>query len=393
MNNANFKFNNNGMVLAILVASVSMTISASAEQVLAPSTLSAASTSSAATLPAETVVLSPAVSEPVSIASADSVAPAANEAAVEEMQKQPVTVIEASPLSLSKAEELRKLREQTEVETEQKLVEKLEQARMEDEKKRQSSILGSISQEKAAAEKQAEPKVEVVAPVAVAPVVVAPVVEAPKSTTIEDVRNAVHEELSAVKAENEKAAAVIAPRNFVSATIGMLDYGSASIQTIGAAEFTFGKMFDERWAIEFGVGANNAYVDDSAYLYRKMTQYNVGVGTRFMILTGRVRPSVGFRVDYVNRDYSDFRDMATGAVYPTDQLKSWAINYGLMAGIDFSLSQNLTLGAEYRFSSNLTYQYNQDYLNTANYRNYVNGQWNLENSDSDFIGFTAKYLF
>lgn len=387
MNKANFKINNSSMVLAILVALVSMTISASAEQMLAPSTLSAASTSQAAT-----VAISPSVSEPVSVTSVDSVAsvaPAASEASAEEMQKQPVTVIEASPLSLSKAEELRKMREQTEVETEQKLVEKLEQARMDDEKKRQSSILGSISQEKAAAEKQVEPKVEVVVPVAVAPAVI----EAPKSTTIEDVRNAVHEELSAVKAENEKAAAVSAPRNFVSASIGMLDYGSASIQTIGAAEFTFGKMFDERWAIEFGVGANNAYVDDSAYLYRKMTQYNVGVGTRFMILTGRVRPSVGFRVDYVNRDYSDFRDMATGAVYPTDQLKSWAINYGLMAGIDFSLSQNLTLGAEYRFSSNLTYQYNQDYLNTANYRNYVNGQWNLENSDSDFVGFTAKYLF
>ncbi len=65
---------------------------------------------------------------------------------VVQVQKQPVTYIQDTPLEESKAERLRKTRQSVEVETEQRIVEKLEQSRLEDEKKRQQSIFGGENQ-------------------------------------------------------------------------------------------------------------------------------------------------------------------------------------------------------------------------------------------------------
>jgi hypothetical protein len=57
-------------------------------------------------------------------------------------QKQPTTVIQASPLVESKANEIRKTRQDAEVKTEETIVEKLEQSRLEDEKKRAEVLFG-----------------------------------------------------------------------------------------------------------------------------------------------------------------------------------------------------------------------------------------------------------
>jgi opacity protein-like surface antigen len=302
---------------------------------------------------------------------------------------QPITVVEAAPLTLSKAEELRKQREQAEVETEQKIVEKLEESRMEAERNRQAAILGNISGEKKE-EKKEEPAAAavVVAPVA-AQAAPAPVVEAPKGASMDDVRNAVREELNAAKPK-EKAKA--ASQNYFSGNVGMLDYGTADVETIGAAGVSFGKVYDDRWAVEIGFGAAQAYVDESAFLYRELSQFNVGVGTKFMMLTGRVRPNVGFLVNYVNREYSELRDTA-GFTYADNDLRSWAVDYGLTAGLEFAVSDNMSLGMEYRYMTNLTYEYNDEVLNTPSYRA-AYGDWTpLEERDSDFWGFTLKYLF
>ena len=61
---------------------------------------------------------------------------------VQPVQKQPTTVIEATPLTESRAEKMRRARQDTELQTEQKIVEKLEQSRIEDEKKRSDVLFG-----------------------------------------------------------------------------------------------------------------------------------------------------------------------------------------------------------------------------------------------------------
>ena len=58
------------------------------------------------------------------------------------VQTQPTTFIEASPLSDSKADYIRKNRQDEEMKTETRIVEKLEQSRMEDEKRRAAALFG-----------------------------------------------------------------------------------------------------------------------------------------------------------------------------------------------------------------------------------------------------------
>jgi hypothetical protein len=58
------------------------------------------------------------------------------------VQKQPTTVIEASPLSESRAERLRKARQDAELQTEEKLVERIEHSRLEDERRRSEMLFG-----------------------------------------------------------------------------------------------------------------------------------------------------------------------------------------------------------------------------------------------------------
>lgn len=352
------------------------------------------------TLAAPTVTLSPSVA---STTVTTTTVAAQTPPATSELIKQPTTVVEATPLTLSKAEELRKSREETEIDTERKIVEKLEQSRIDSERKRQQEIINAFGGGAAAAAKAEE--VAPAAPAVVAPqqpqVVIlqaAPVppapataIEASKGASIDDVRSAVREELRAsqpIEEEKKKSA------NFISANVGLLDYDSADIQTIGALHLTFGKAFEDRWAVDFGLGLASAYVDESAFAYRKLDQASLDLGARFFILTGRIRPSVGALVSYVDRRYSSLRDSTTGQPLDYPKLNSSALEGGLVAGVDFMISENLALGAEYRYMSNITHKYSDEVLNTPGYRNAVGGYVTpLEERDSQFFGFIAKYLY
>src|SRR5690606_2509930 len=59
------------------------------------------------------------------------------------VQTQPTTVIQANPLTESRADKLRRQRQNLELETELKIVEQLESSRMEDEKQRAGVLFGN----------------------------------------------------------------------------------------------------------------------------------------------------------------------------------------------------------------------------------------------------------
>lgn len=397
---------------------------ANAESVSVASTSTSAVTETVLAQPSVTLLPTPTtatttqviVTSPAPVASAPAPAPTMAAAPAEVViEKQPTTVVEAAPLSLSKAEELRKSREETEVDTERKIVEKLEQARIEAEKKRQAQLLNAfegaaagtaaavtatpVEKPAAAAVETKAPPVAAAQPIQPQVIVVqpaaapAPAVEAAKPVTIDDVRGAVREELRASQPEVEETPEKKS-ENYIAVNVGMLDYDSADIQTNGAVNLAFGKIFEDRWAVDFGVGLASAYVDESAFAYRKLDQFSLGVGAKFLILTGRIRPSIGGVLNFVNRQYSTLRDSTTGQPIYTDELNSDALEAGFVMGVDFLVSENLVLGAEYRFMSNLTYQYDVEVFNTPGYRNaYGSNVTPLEERDSHFLGFAAKYLF
>jgi len=332
-----------------------------------------------------------------------------------EMAKQPVVVVESTPLAVSRADEIRKQRERAEVETEQKIVEKLEMSRIADEKRRQEALLGSISgtaapekAEQKAAEVSAAPAA---APVAQQPQVIIvqqpavqpqPAIEVQKSPTMEDVRSAVREELTASqqKVDGENLVKLHAVKeirenrkqtDYASGTLGMVNYDSFDIETVGAIGVAYGRVFDNRWAVEINGNFSNSYVEENNFLYRDMQQWSVGLGTRYYFMIERIRPSLGFAVSYVNRDYSDLNDIYYQWVGTS--MSSWAIDYGFTAAIEFAVTKEFLFGMEYRYMNNMTYQYREDYLNIPQFQNNYSGFTPIEERNYDFWGFSVKYVF
>jgi hypothetical protein len=306
------------------------------------------------------------------------------------VQKQPTTVIEATPLTKSRADQIREARQQVEAETETKIVEKLEQSRMEDEKRRADVLFGEKfnnmnqpAQQPAAQPTPVAPVPVVVAPAPVAPV--APVAETPK----EDTREVVREELKA-QLDAEKAAKP-EPTNqkYFTALAGVGEYPDVSNvrgnYLLGAA---FGNKYDNSYAVEGGFTYSNYSVDKlDGYpvpvqdQYGNLTyappvvdviQYSASVAVKYYLLDTMVKPIVGGLAQYSYRTFS-WSDTQYSAGYnaPKGSASSQAIDLGIITGADFEFSPKFTIGADFRYlfnvSSRVTTDRNSAFLSSNSY--------------------------
>lgn len=296
-----------------------------------------------------------------------------------EAQKQPVTVIEDSPLSESKADQLRKSRQEAELYTEQTIVEKLEQSRIEDEKRRAEALFGDRLNKKEEA-----PAAQVAAPVALPPVVVptqpvvmAPAVveatPAPETLTKEELKAELKvaiDELKATKAEEEK----VNDKTFVSVMAGAGDYADvANVRAQYAAGFALGREFQDRVQVEGSFAFSRYEVEQIADFnynpfFPRMTevsQYNIGVGARYKLLTGMFQPMVGGLMSYTQREYKD-----TQFTINRNNYTSNAIDLGLNIAADIMVSQKMSLFIDYKYMKNLSSQnrdaFQASFVNIAN---------------------------
>ncbi len=365
-------------------------------------TATAVATKSATT---QTATSTPAAT--VTVVSASSAAPTAAAplppaAPVQTMQEQPTTVIEAAPLATSNADDLRKVEEQTEIETEQKIAERLEQERIAAEKQRQQEILNSMNSltspaapsKPQAAQAPAQPTSPAVVVVA-APAAQNQSNQQPEaSLTKDDVQAMVKEDLSSMrKPKNDSG------RYFFSGTIGQINYHSSDVNSFGSGGLSFGKEFSSNWDVsaDFGYADNN--ISQSLYLFQQMQQYSLGMTARYVFFNGRIRPSLGGAVDYVRRQYSGLQDAyATYTTYggsPLGQETSDAVDAGVVADVDLMMSDNFSLGLEYRYMTNVGYRYEgQNWLNSAAYRDTVSSTATpLEQQGYDLTSLVIRYLF
>lgn len=280
---------------------------------------------------------------------------------------QPTTVIESTPLTESKAEALRKSRQDAEVATEQKIVEKLEASRLEDEKRRANELFGQ-KKEEVKAEAKAEvvvvpaatpapvvapAPVVVVAPVAtpapeVAPVVVAPVA-APVNASVMEVQEEAKQEES---------------KTYVSGILGTGNYPDVqNVKGKYAVGVAFGSKSDDRFAFEGSFMFSQYDVEQrfgggvfpgpyGVEYYPRITQMNTYQGSiagKYSIMNGTFRPVVGAVGTY---SYRTFRDTQFGN--PSYQAQSNAIDLGLIAGFDVAVSKKFSVGLDYRYMMNLT---------------------------------------
>jgi len=292
----------------------------------------------------------------------------------QQIQKQPTTVIEASPLTESRAEQIRRARQDAELQTEQRIVEKLEQSRMEDEKKRAGVLFGDKFNQ--LDQQQQQPQQPVQQPVyaqPVQPVQQVQQVEEPKENT----RDIVREEIAAaMKAEDEAPVAPVETK-YVAGILGIGDYpDTRQVKGNYALGVAFGTKYDNfvvegsflysNYTVEgqgyytgggYGYGYGYPYSSGGVYVPDTIDvqQYTGSLAAKVQLFSGIIKPVFGGLVSYSYRAFS--WDNRYGYVNDT-KANSHAIDVGALLGADLEFSPKYSLGLDFRYMWNLSSRVN-----------------------------------
>lgn len=347
-----------------------------------------------------------------------------------QIQSQPVSVVQESPLVPSASDLVRKKRQSVESETEDGIVSALERARLEDELKRRHKFSNAISSE------------VVIAPVPVpttnAPVVQAPVVQsqvvqsqvvqsaagqapvvqsqvvqsqvvqapvvhepiAPKVETVHVVpAPVVREEIKEIRSEvRAELADAIQDRHPVRTSdfyvSGLVGYGTyADVRNIRGnltGGFSVGMVTADRFVIDGSFLYGSYELEDldpwtggtpDFPRIVDMRQYNFMTGLKYLLLPNAIKPSVGALAGYTRRSYSEWGyDFET-----TDSL-----DLGLSAGLDIELTRSFTVGLDFRYMTNLATRKNTDYRES-----FVYPSWKSDIEKLDYYTTTlmGKFTF
>lgn len=303
------------------------------------------------------------------------------------------------PLNESRADRLRRSRQQMEVETEQKIVERLESARMDDEKKR-ADVAQSLFQ----SQPQNQATTNVVTPTQtqnqsvqqieqgkVQPIVV----EIKSSKDEEKIRdeekvltvNEVKEEIKEIVSEFKEEKEVKKPETYFKAFVGLSEYdGVKNVQGNYSVGVGFGTEVRERVIFEGAFIFTNYEIERTDRMYynpynyysyysypvqgvfQDLNQYNFQGALKYQFLDGTIHPSAGVALAYVYRKYDDVKYPSSfiyqNPIYGTytDVKSSHAIDFGVVGGIDVMFSEGFSLNFDVRYMTNL---YTRTYTNTA----------------------------
>lgn len=279
------------------------------------------------------------------------------------VQKQPETTIESSPLSNSRADNIRRGRQEEELRTESRIVEKLEQSRLEDEKKRAAVLFGDKFD--TLQNGQPQQPAAVVQPQQVAPVQAPSSQVQPQPIIINQneslTRDAVREEVRAALTEDEKAIVPSIEQKYFVATAGIGQYPDIeSINGNYALGAGFGTRFDyflvEGSFLYSNYTLNANYVD-SFYQVRKanfdMNQYQGIISTKYQLIGGFVRPVVGGLISYSYRRYVANNNTSYGTS-GTEFGTSHAIDLGIIAGVDLEFNDKMSAGVDLKYMFNMS---------------------------------------
>lgn len=275
------------------------------------------------------------------------------------VQKQPITVVEASPLSDSRADHIRKNRQDEEMRTESRIVEKLEQSRMEDEKKRAAVLFGDKFENLQNAQAPAAQPVQMAQPVIAPSTQAAPaVIQQNEPLT----RDAIREEMHAALDENEQAITPVLEQKYFAGIAGIANYPDIKAiegnYSLGAA---FGTRFDY-FMIEGSFVFSNysilgaSYLSQNNYIYLadfEMNQYQGMLAAKYQLLGGFVRPVLGGLASYSYRNYASTTPTTYGAS-GTEFGTSHAIDLGVIAGVDLEFSEKMSIGVDMKYMFNMS---------------------------------------
>ncbi|MBX7231118.1 MAG: porin family protein [Bdellovibrionales bacterium] len=338
--------------------------------------------------------------------------------------KQPATYVEAAPLAESRAEQLRKKRQEIEVQTEQQIVEKLESSRLEDERTRTERLFGNGKN--SGGEKMvpniepttpptvpATPQVQQppqppATPVQATPIILyAPTQQAvepsdklDKKLTPEDLNGAKEEIINAIKddknhsSDNNKSSSVknkneadensginaspgISKKYSFGVALGTTTYPDGdNVESKGSVGLLLDIKTDSKFIFETGLIYTNLDIDDiywvsGAPLYRNLDQYHVIGALKYSFLAqseGNFKPYLGLGANYTYRKYTNLnKDYGYGySYYSSENIDSTATSHAIdiigLVGTDFMVNDTFSIGAEFRYSKNLIHRTNSDSL-------------------------------
>lgn len=296
------------------------------------------------------------------------------------MNNQPVTVVEANPIAVSRADAIRKARQNTELQTEQMIVERLEVSRMEDEKIRSERIANSGAFAAASASATAVGAGGAAAASATA----VAVNSAPVGVEVLEV-------VEVKKDKPKKPTSVFA----LGADAGLISYSVNNIQSNQAFGLTLGSESTDGLIMEAQFMYSNHYVAQYWPLYRDLDQYNISGALKYSFLRdSRIRPFAGGLATFGWRRYYN-RIVGTtyqpnGPMMPNDkEMTTYSFDLGVTAGLDFMVSETFSVGADFRYSMNVYNRINNNTFNSG----YMYGGTPLEELSYYTMMLTAKVRF
>ncbi len=298
-----------------------------------------------------------------SSAEAESTAKQGQKTTVEaEAIAQPTTIVEASPVVESKAEILRKQRIDAEINTEQKIVEKLEDSRLQEERARAERLFGNkfesnqtivveeqkqhhtppvviIEEEKHKIDRPTQvtiEKVEIIHP------------ETDKSEVVIETRHKPH--------HHEEEKPVEKNRFFVAGQFGNLSYDASNMKSNYGLGVSAGTIVDNRWALELGYFYSEHSVDTWWVfpLYSKLDQHDLSASAKYYVLPGKLKPYIGGSATYISRTYNE-RSKYEEYWYrnQNEDESTSAVNLGVLGGVDFFITDNFSIGGGLEYSFNV----------------------------------------
>lgn len=299
------------------------------------------------------------------------------------IEKQPTTYIEDAPVRESKADQLRKAREEVERQTEEKIVEKLEADRVKSEQERAGKVMDAFDRVQPTPAPTAPPQAVVEAPPAPVAVV------APAAPVIE-----VKTEAPASKEDEPK------DHTSVTADAGFISYPSADNVSSGfSGGVSVGRSFGKYLSADLSFLYSNLDVESiggpifdwlgNPYpLVTQVDQYNIGANLRYRLLGDMlVSPVAGGGMSYTIRNYDwDLGGYQSGGDTPT----SWAVDLGLLIGLDVQMGTNFRVGVDYRYMFNVAYDVESRYERSSIFPGRLATQ---ELEEIDYQIFTVRGVF
>lgn len=341
------------------------------------------------------------------------------------VQDAPVAVVQDAPAKVSASETLRKERQGQEAATEDGIVQTLEKARLEDEVRRRDKFNQALSSTTAATVSGATS-----APATAQAATASSVVNAPNANNVITTTTATNAEENEVveipqkaqkpskrkkviledeTSENDKVdvkaevRAALAEQNaaplnlttyYVAGQVGTANYqDAANIRGKLASGVSIGMVTPDRFVVEGSFMYGQFQVDDIAGAYATyqtldMNQYNWSVAGKYQLLPGKLRPTVGALASYTRRNYSYAGYSNSGdSILTTD-----AFDAGLQAGLDLALTNNFSIGADFRYLWNIASKNSDSNVRNGYYYPNYNYGYNTNNGGFKVVEDLSYYI-